>query len=301
MLSPEHILRTGFGFMAAKLLLAAIELGLFTELGKGPRSGRQLRRSLGLAERTTPTLLEALVALGLLRREGDDDDAVYMNARESGQFLDRNGSSYIGDLLAGAANLRYGVWSDLAPRLRNTAPPAAAPAGHAPARDWTESVMTSSLEILAERFDFSRHTTLAEAGGRPGELSRQLTARYPRLQCRTFRLTAPDACSIPPASVIVLARLLHRYGADSKRALLAAAARVLPEAGCLIVLEPLFEDARQDDAFGLLVSLDTLLETGGQNLDFTAAEFGGCCRDAGFAHVDVMPLAWPMAALLAYP
>src|SRR5262249_11893061 len=75
------------GFWASRALMTAIELGLFTELDKGPRSARQLRESLGLGERGTPDFLDALVALNFLAREGDDEHAVYINTRDSADLV----------------------------------------------------------------------------------------------------------------------------------------------------------------------------------------------------------------------
>lgn len=264
MLSPEHILRTGFGFTASNALLSALGLGLFTELGKGPRSGSQLRRALGLGERLAPDLLDALVALGLLEREGDDAGAVYMNTRESGHFLDRNSPGYLGDLLE-----RPG--------------------------DWAQGLIDGCVQMLAERFDFSPHATVAEAGAFPAELARHLRARHPHLLCATFE--APkDRMVIPRADVIILTRVLRHYDLDGKRALTQAACDALPEGGCLIAIEHLLDEERRRDAFGLLMSLQ--LQAGG-GFDFTGADFSGWCRDAGFAHVEVIPLVWPVAAAIA--
>jgi hypothetical protein len=94
-LSSDHILRTANGFRAAKALLSAVERGLFTELGKGPRTGAQLQRTLGLGEPAAHELLDALVGLHLLEREGAGPEAIYVNSRESGYFLDRNSPAYL--------------------------------------------------------------------------------------------------------------------------------------------------------------------------------------------------------------
>jgi hypothetical protein len=99
MLTPDRILQAAFGFRASKTLMSALELGLFTELGKGPRSVRQLCRSLDVEHDAVAELLDALVTLGFLNREGIDDGALYMNTRESGHFLDRNSPAYLGAVL----------------------------------------------------------------------------------------------------------------------------------------------------------------------------------------------------------
>jgi DNA-binding MarR family transcriptional regulator len=102
-MTPERIEQIAGGLSAAATLLTAIELELFTELGKGPRSYLQLRRALGLREPAASELLDALVALSLIGREGSAGDAIYINTRESGQFLDRNSPAYIGECENGRA------------------------------------------------------------------------------------------------------------------------------------------------------------------------------------------------------
>src|ERR1700752_2703043 len=121
MSTPERIEQIARGLSAAAILLSALELELFTELGKGPRSYRQLRRALRLRGPGGADFLDALVALNMLGREGSGRGAVYVNTRDSGQFLDRNSPAYIGAQLS-AANARFApVWKSLTESLRSTA------------------------------------------------------------------------------------------------------------------------------------------------------------------------------------
>src|SRR5436190_15873542 len=68
-LTPGGIIQLGLGFWGSKTLLTAIELGLFTELGKGPLEANALRQRLGLHERSARDFFDALVALGMLTRK----------------------------------------------------------------------------------------------------------------------------------------------------------------------------------------------------------------------------------------
>jgi hypothetical protein len=118
MLTPERILRIAEGLRASELLFSALELGLFTELARGPRSIAQLGRALGVDERAAPDFLDALVALGLVSRDGSGRDAIYVNTREASHFLDRRSPAYIGAQLA-AANARFApLWKSLTDELR---------------------------------------------------------------------------------------------------------------------------------------------------------------------------------------
>lgn len=118
MATSERIVQIARGMSAGAILLSALEIDLFTELGKGPRSYGQLRRALGLGEPAAADFLDALVALNLVGREGSGRDAIYVNTREGSQFLDRNSPAYIGAQLS-AANARFAaVWESLTESLR---------------------------------------------------------------------------------------------------------------------------------------------------------------------------------------
>jgi hypothetical protein len=121
MVTSERILQIAGGLSAAAVLLSALDLELFTELGKGPRSYRQLRRKLGLREPAASDFLDALVALHLVGREGTAEEAIYVNTRESSQFLDRNSPAYIGAQLSAANARLVPVWKSLTEALRATA------------------------------------------------------------------------------------------------------------------------------------------------------------------------------------
>jgi hypothetical protein len=93
--SPDHILETGLGFWASKTLLSAVEMGVFTELADGPQEFNKLSGRLGLHERSARDFLDALVALGFLKRMG----TTYSNTEETDLFLDKRKPSYLGGIL----------------------------------------------------------------------------------------------------------------------------------------------------------------------------------------------------------
>ena len=84
-LDPGRILQTGLGFWPAKTLLSAIEMGVFSELARGPERYDTLVGRLGLHQRSARDFLDTLVALGFLTRDGDR----YGNTPETDLFLDR--------------------------------------------------------------------------------------------------------------------------------------------------------------------------------------------------------------------
>src|SRR5262250_680305 len=93
--SPNQILQTAFGFWSSKVLLTAVEFGLFTKLGDRRLTAAELGRELGLHPRGTYDFFDALVAMKFLDRQGNGPEAVYSNTPASAHYLDRNGARYV--------------------------------------------------------------------------------------------------------------------------------------------------------------------------------------------------------------
>src|SRR5262252_5327381 len=99
-LNPSSILQTAFGFWNSKVLLTAVELGVFTKLGKRRLIGAELGAQLQFHPRAFPDFFDALVAMKFLGREGDGPQAKYFNTPEGSLFLDEASPRYIGGILA---------------------------------------------------------------------------------------------------------------------------------------------------------------------------------------------------------
>lgn len=336
-LTPDQIMQVGMGFFPAKTLLSAIKLGLFTELAGGPRSADGIRQSLGLHERSLHDFLDALVALGFLERDGQGDQASYRNSAEADAFLDRNKPGYVGGILEMANDRLYPFWSDLETALRNGKPQneikhegvdlfeklyqdperleqfIAAMGGH----------QLGAFQALAESFDFSRYHTLCDLGGASGTLSIQVAKRQPHMHCITLDLPRVEPLArreigqagladrvearsidfwndpVPEADVITMGNILHDWGLEEKKRLIARAFDALRDGGALIVVEAMIDDGRRENAFGLMMSLNMLIETR-EGFNFTMAEFEQWTRQAGFRRSELLPLAGPTSAAIAY-
>ena len=120
--SPDAILQLGFGFWGSKTLLSAVELGVFTALAGTSAELEPLRARLGLHPRSARDFLDALVALGMLKRQ----DGRYANTPATEAFLDRAKPSYLGGILEMANARLFRFWADLtegcAPGCRKTRP-----------------------------------------------------------------------------------------------------------------------------------------------------------------------------------
>ena len=81
--------------------------------------------------------------------------------------------------------------------------------------------------------------------------------------------------------------------------LIKSAYDALPDGGAFIVIENIIDDARRENVFGLLMSLNMLIEFG-DAFDFTGADFSQWCTEVGFKRVEIVPLAGPTSAGIAY-
>lgn len=336
-LTPSRILEIGMGFWPAKTLLSAVELGVFTTLGKRAMTGQELCESLGLHRRANPDFFDALVALNILERDGDGAGARYRNSEEALAFLDRGSDSYTGGILEMAGARLYRFWGDLTEALQTGQPQNEIK--HSGKPMFTElygdpkrleqfmNAMTGislpNFQAFAKKFDFSRYQSLLDVGGATGLLSLIVAREHPHLRCTTAdlpvvvpiaqarivregladRVTATPidffAEPLPPADVITMGMILHDWNLEKKMHLIRAAYDALPPGGAFVAIENLIDDARRENVFGLMMSLNMLIEFG-DAFDFTGADFSTWCRSAGFRDIEVIPLAGPVSAAVAY-
>ena len=336
-ISPDHILQIGFGFWASKALLSAVELALFTHLSKGPQTGPQREAVLSLHPRSTYDFLDTLLALGLLERNGTGQSAEYMNTPSTALFLVKTSPQYIGGILEMANARLYRFWADLTPALKTGLPQNemkttgksmfealyADPARLEQFMDAMGGISMGNFIAFAEKFDFSRYTTLADIGGATGQLSTIIAAHHPHMRCRTCdlvevqpiaerriraqnlqgRVTAETldffADEFPQADIITMGMILHDWNLVDKKMLIAKAYQALPQGGAFVAIENIIDDERRQNAFGLMMSLNMLIEFG-EAFDFTGAQFSEWCREAGFSRCEIIPLAGPASAAVAY-
>jgi hypothetical protein len=335
--TPDHILQTGMGFWGSKTLLSAVELGLFTRLGDKAMTGEELAAALGLHARANPDFFDALLALGFLARDGEGPAARYRNTPETATFLDKTRPAYVGGILEMANARLYRFWGDLTTALKTGKPQNEMKDGGEsmfgelyadPARleqfmDAMTGVSTGNFVALAEKFDFSKYKTLCDVGGAAGILSIMVALRHPHIACTSADLPMVSPIAqrkiasfglseriktadidffkdpLPKADIITMGMILHDWDLDNKMMLIRKAYEALPEGGAFIAVEALIDDARRENAFGLLMSLNMLIEFG-VAFDFTGADFTRWCKEAGFKRTEIIPLAGPSSAAVAY-
>jgi hypothetical protein len=324
--TPDAILQTGLAFWPAKTLLSAIELGLFTELASGPETLEGLRTRLGLHPRSARDFFDTLVALGFLGRQDDR----YANTAATDLFLDRRKPSYIGGILEMANARLYRFWGDLTEGLKTGLPQNEIKHGMQglfeglyadPARlkqflEAMTGLSHGANMTIARRFDWSGYRTYVDVGTAQGDLAAQIALANPHLTGQGFdlpavkpifaeyverlglagRLTFAEGSfftdPLPKADVVLMGHILHDWDLSEKQMLIVKAYEALPTGGALVVYESIIDDDRSKNAFGLMMSLNMLIETPG-GFDYTGADCEGWMKDAGFTSTRTEPLLGP--------
>ena len=324
-ITPARILQTGLAFWDAKTLLSAVEMELFTELAKHPADLKTLQGRLGLHPRGARDFLDALVALGFLQRI----DGVYHNAPETDLFLDKAKPSYIGGMLEMANHRLYPFWGSLTTALRTGEPQNESKGGHdfftalyadpARLREFLlamSGVSRGANMAIAQKFPWAQYRSCADIGTAQGDLVTQIALAQPHLRGTGFDLPEVGPIfedyiaengltdrvnfaggsfftdALPEADVLLFGHILHDWDLDTKMMLLRKAHAALPAGGAVVVYDAIIDDDRSKNAFGLMMSLNMLIETPG-GFDYTGADCMHWMREAGFKECSVEHLVGP--------
>ncbi|WP_447971042.1 methyltransferase [Nitrospira sp. M1] len=317
--SPANIMQLGMAFWGSKTLLSAVELEVFTILARQPLDAETLRTQLGLHKRSARDFFDALVALGMLDRH----DGKYSNTPETDQFLDKTKPTYIGGFLEMANDRLYRYWGSLTEGLRTGLPQNETKNGddffgtlyqnpialQAFLQSMTGISMGAS-QAIAQKFPWNNYNTFIDIGCAQGGLAVQIAQTHLHLTGGGFDLPPVGPIfhdyvqsfqlddrlrfipgdffkeALPKADVLCMGHILHDWNLEEKKHLIAKAYDALPPDGALIIFEALIDDERRQNAFGLLMSLNMLIELAG-GFDYTGANCSGWLQEAGFRETRV--------------
>jgi hypothetical protein len=323
---PDHILQVGLGFWASKVLLSAVELELFTELAKNPADLVTLQTRLGLHPRAAGDFLDTLVALKFIERH----DGRYQNTPAADFFLDKRKPSYLGGILEMANNRLYPFWGRLTTALKtglpqnevrdgNPNPFEALYADPARLKEFLRAmsgVSHGANMAIARKFPWAKYRTALDVGTAQGDLITQVALANSNIEGIGFDL--PEVGPIfddyvqangvsgrvkfqagsfmdqplPKADVVMMGHILHDWDLPTKQMLVRKAYEALPIGGAYIVYESIIDDNRSSNSFGLMMSLNMLIETPG-GFDYTGADCAGWMKEAGFRETRVERLVGP--------
>jgi len=337
--SPEMIMKVGMGFWASKVLLTATRFDLFTHLAaQGGLSAAQIMQALRLkcTERNALDFLDTLTHFGFLERKGVLAGAVYSNGGDTAFFLDKNKPSYLGGILEMADDRLYGFWGDLNTALSTGQQQNEAKSGidffgtlySDPEKlkgfvNAMAGIQMGAFMYFAQQFDFSKSKNLVDIGGSGAHLSLMVAKHQSHMRCTSFDLPAVQpiaqgniahfqltervttaagdffADAFPKADVITMGNILHDWDEEKKISLMRKAHDALPAGGAFVAIESVIDNDRRQNVFGLMMSLNMLIETS-DGFDYTFADFEAWAKAAGFSRTALMPLAGPTSAAIAY-
>ncbi len=323
--TPDKIMELGMGFWGSKALLSGVELGLFTELAREPLGAKTLQERLGLHPRSALDFFDALVALGMLQRK----DGLYSNTSETDVYLDRAKPTYIGGWFEMVNQRLYRFWGSLTEGLRTGLPQNEVKEGGdffgelysdtARLKVFLHSMTGISMgasKAIAKKFPWSDYQTFIDIGCAQGGLVVEVALAHKHITGGGFDLpvTGPIfeeyvnsfglsdrlrffpgdffKVPLPKADVISMGHILHDWDLQEKKMLIAKAYDALSDGGALIIFEAIIDDDRRQNAFGLLMSLNMLIELPG-GFDFTGADCSEWLTEAGFRDIRVEYLAGP--------
>lgn len=334
--SPKQIMQVGTGFWPSKVLLAAIDLELFTVLADDELRASELERTLDLHPRATRDFLDALVSLGFLEREGGGDDPRYRNTQETGAFLNKDDPRYIGGALDIFNHQIYDTWGGLEASLKTGEPQSVIEETGEPL--WEEmysdperleafvegmaGLSKGNFLAFAEEFDFSSYDSMTDVGGALANLSRIVAKREPHLSITSTDLPEVTELAreriradglenrvkavssnyleepIPDADLVTASLILHQENLETKQMLLEKFYDAVNPGGALVAIDHIIDDERRENTMGLMMSLNMLLYYG-DAFEYTGEQFVNWAEEAGFENVQVQHLNGPTSMAIA--
>ena len=313
-IGTERIQNIGFGFKHTAVLMAAIELSLFTKVSEGAATIERIASACGLSLLNAERLAVACTALGLLEKQGDR----YVNAPDVEMYLVEGKPRYFGAWsLMGKAD--FADWINLADRLADPNPPSVLGIYEKMTADQAEMLTRAMFNVglgagskLAKQFDFSGYNLVLDLGGGSGAYCVSLCRRFPNLRaivfdfanvCRvTDELIAAEGLSdrikthagdftrdpFPDGpDVVMLNGNLTQYGPDEARAIIQKTFEILPPGGVMHIIAENLNDEKTGPPIPATWSAHEAL-LGSRGRAHSDAEVRGYMEEAGFGQVEAV-------------
>jgi acetylserotonin N-methyltransferase len=319
-------------FRRSKAMFAGVSLGVFDALAAGPKAANDLASIIKADADTLTRLLNALVGLGLLTRDGDR----YANTPAADAYLVSSSPMQMTGYIRYSNDVIWKLWANLEDAVREgthrwkqtygTDGPIFNNFFQTDARKREFLMGMHGFGVLssphvANAFDLSRFRTVADLGGATGHLTIALCQRWPQLRGVVFDLPAavPVANEVvgrspvkdriqvvtgdffenalPPADLYALGRILHDWTAEKCATLLKKVHAALPPGGGLLIAEKMLHDDKAGPSWASMQDLNMLTCTEGR--ERTLGEYEQLLKAAGFAEVTGCRTSAPIDAVLA--
>ncbi len=321
--TPDPIFQVANGFMAAKLLFVANEVGLFTTLGESSATLDELATRTGIPRRTLRIVADASVSLGFLERHGDE----YRNTSVSSTFLSGRGPMDLRPALRYWDRLNYQRWAKLEEAVRSDKAVFGDFVFTAEEQqlysEGVEAITTGAARALATTYDFGRHRKLLDVGGGTGSFTLAILRQHDRLEATVFDLPAVAdlarrrlaADPLGPRvrivegdfftgdlpddhDVILVANVIHNMLPERNRALLRRIAASAP-AGARLLLLDFWTDATHTEPLAAALMAGAFLLVSGEGDVYSGEEVGDWLEATGWRKLERTPVAGPISLIVA--
>lgn len=319
---PDLLFQIASGFMAAKHLFIANEVGLFEHLGRGPAALDDLAQRTGIASRRLRIVADAMVALGVLERTDDQ----YRNGPIAATFLSGMGAADLRPFLRFWDRLSYPAWAKLEAAVRTGQGQSSL---HLPEdeqrifSEGVEAIQAAPAQALPAAYDFSRHRRVLDLGGGTGSWLRAIVRRYPDLQATLFDLPAAAALArqqlagdlttqrvevvagdffadpLPDGhDAVLIANVAHLFSPEHNLELLRRTRHATAEGARLLLVDFWTDPTHTHPPFAALMAGEFLVITGEGDV-YSAEDVGGWLRETGWRLVEHQPVAGPISVIVA--
>lgn len=322
-LTPEPIIQIASGFLAAKHLFVAAEIGLFEKLAEGPLTLDELTQRTGVPRRSLRITTDAMVALGLVERQGDR----YSNAPVSTAFLSAAGGPDLRPFLRFWNRLSYPRWMRLEEAVRTDkmifGESSFSDQEQKLYSEGVEAVTAGTAYALAENYDFGLHQRLLDLGGGTGSFLIPVLTRFGNLQSTLFDLPAVASATrrrlaqtthetriqivegdffrdpIPKGhDAIIIANIIHCFPADLALELLRRVGDCVSTGARILLVDFWTNVTHTEPIFAALMAGEFLL-TPGRGDVYSVEDAKGWFDQVGWREVEHKPLAGPASLLVA--
>jgi hypothetical protein len=325
------------GFWASKVLMAAVEMDVFTKIDGKQVTGQELQQMLKLESRPAQVFASALASVGLLEAK----NGRFSNSQIAAAFLSKKSPAYMGGFVCMVDERLYKGWDSLAWSLANNKPVEVKKGGDAESlfndakndrsieaiQKFTHAMHGVSIGpamALAKVFDFSKYKNMIDIGGGSGAYAINVVKEYPNMNATVADL-AP-VCQVAEGyiasygvgsrvktmpldfwkqdipkghDVAFLSHIIHDYDEEKDVALLKKIHASLSPGGAVIISEWMLNDDKTGPVPSAMMGLNMIIETnGGRNYSF--AEISEMLKKAGFKNIEKRPLAGPAQIAIGY-
>lgn len=331
--NPEPVLDLIEAFRRSQTMFTAVDLGLFTRLGQGPKSLAELQAETAAHPDALERLLDSCVCLGLLEKSAGR----YANTPVAAAYLDHASDRALTGYIEYSQRALWPIWAKLGDAVKEGT------------HRWEQVFqgkgglfshyyrteedkrrfqmgmhafgLISSPQCV-RAFDLAGFRHLVDLGGATGHLALAACQAYPTLRATVVdleevlaltreiraqssvadrvQITAGDFFTdpLPPADLYALGRILHDWSREKIDRLLARIYAALPSGGGLLVAEKLLNEDGLGPRWALMQSLNMLVVTEGK--ERRLSEYRQILSSHGFHNIEgvVLPDS-PLDAILA--